>query len=298
MKKLSQITSILIMLFIVFSCDNQLDEVQPEIEDELSRSHYKFKASKVTGFVQIAWKGKGGKASDGEKLVFASFSGHESTWRSSKKKYFPPKGFFFFSVLKSDFTLERRIIASVVDVGFSEGDEKKAWLYAKVISDTKCDASDHSNCSGSDHTDGGCSHDDSSHDSGCSHDTGTDHTDTESGGGCEHDDTDIEHDEGGCDHDDGDSESGCDHDDTTHDTDKGGKPDDKGGKGKQCRVGQYVVAKMHDKGSPGINDGITWKWVTNLDGFAIEEEPKHLCKKEILSGNLKVHIWKQKENTH
>jgi hypothetical protein len=57
-----------------------------------------------------------------------------------------------------------------------------------------------------------------------------------------------------------------------------------------------VVAKMHDMGSPGTDDGITWKWFKNLDGFTIESEPKHLCKKVILKGNLAVHIAKSKSN--
>ena len=215
-------------------------------------------------------------------------------------------------MFKSDYTPERKIVAKVIDVGF--GDDKKAWVFAEVTSDTKCDTSDHSGCSDSGHTDGGCSHDDedSTHDEGCSHDTGTEHDDsgtthedTGTDGGCDHDDTETEHDdtgtvhddtesEGGCDHDDTETDEGCDHDDTgtDHDEGSGGKPDDKGGKGKQCRVGQSVVIKMHDKGSPGINDGITWKWFENLDGFSIESEPKRLCKKIILNGNLTVHIAK------
>jgi hypothetical protein len=290
---------------------------------ELGDNASMFKASKVTGSVRVAWKGKGGNTPAENKLVFASFEAQESVFHASKNKYSPPKGSFLFSVFKDDYTPEREITASVIDVGFDK-EAKKAWFFAEVISDTKCDASDHSGCSDTDHTEGGCSHDDSTHDGGCSHDTGTDSADHDSGGGCSHDDTgstdhdsgggcshddtgstdhdsgggcshddtgSTDHDSGGgCSHDDTDSATGCDHDDGSHDTGSGGKPDDKGGKGKQCRVGQYVVAKMHDKGSPGTNDGITWKWFINLDGFTIDGEPKNLCKKEILDGNLTVHI--------
>jgi hypothetical protein len=296
MKKLSSISAVLFMLFFVFSCDDPAEEMQPTIDDELSCRPFFTKPSKVTGFVKVEWKGKGGKENDEQKHVFASFVAHESTIKSARRKFVPPRGFFLFSVYKEDYTLERKIVAKVLDVGFGDPADKKAWLFAEVISDTKCESSDHSGCSDSDHTDGGCSHDDDgSHDGGCSHDDGgTVHDDSDSGGGCSHDDSDSE---GGCSHDDG-TDEGCDHDDTDsdHDSGSGGKPDDKGGKGKKCRVGQYLVAKMHDKGSPGVNDGITWKWFENLDGFSIESEPKHLCKKEILKGNLTVHIAKSKND--
>ena len=318
MKKISTISSIIFSLFLVFSCDNPAEEVQPEVQDELSRRSELYKSSKVTGLIQIAFKGKGGKGTVEDKYVFASFAAHDSALKSSKRRFSPAKGFFLFTVFKSDFSPERKIMAQVIDVGFGNQDEKKAWFFAEAITDTKCDASEHGSCSDSDHTDGGCSHDDedSTHDGGCSHDTGTEHDDTGTDTGCDHDDTGTdtgcdhddtsgaEHDdhdaEGGCDHDDTGDDTGCDHDDTgtDHDSGAGGKPGDKGGKGRQCRVGQYLVAKMHDKGSPGTNDGITWKWFKSLDGFLIENEPGHLCKKEILKGNLTVHMVKIREANH
>lgn len=284
MKKLSFTCTVFLMLFFVFSCENPAEEIQPEVQDELSRNLFSFKASKVTGFVNVEWKGKGGSGTTEDKLVFASFAAHESTVRSSKKRIVPAKGFFTYAVYKSDFSIERKILAKVMDVGFGNEEEKKAWFFAEIISDTKCDSSDGSGCGDSDHEEGGCSHDDDgTHDEGCSHDDS----------GEVHDETDTE---GGCDHDDTDTDGGCDHDDTgtEHDEGSGGKPDDKGGKGKECRVGQFVVVKMHDKGSPGTNDGITWKWFNNLDGFSIDIEPGHLCKKTILKGNLTVHTAKNK----
>ena len=285
MRKLSFISSIFFTLFLVFGCENPAEEFEPKIQDELSSRPASLKASKITGSVQVAWKGKGGSGMVEEKLVFVSFDAHESVTSASKKGLIPSKGLFNFSVFKSDYTPEREIVAKVLDVGFSSPlDKKCGWFFAEVISDTKCDSSDNSGCSDSDHTDGGCSHDDgddATHDEGCSHDTGTEHDDTGTEGGCDHSDTETD--------------AGCDHDDTgtEHDEGSGGKPDDKGGKGKQCRVGQYVVAKMHDKGSPGIYDGITWKWFENLDGFSVGSEPKSLCKKTILAGNLTVHMSKE-----
>lgn len=287
MKKLSFISSIFISIFLVFGCDNSAEEILPEIQDELSISPKSQKPLKVTGDVQVAWKGKGGSGMVEEKLVFVSFDAQESVTSPSKKEPVSAKGYFFFSVLKSDNTVERNIEAKVLEVGFGHHpDGPKAWIFAEVTSDSKCGASDHSGCDGSDHTDGGCSDDDDgTHDGGCTHDTGSIHDDTGTDGGCDHDDTETD--------------SGCDHDDTDtdHDEGSGGKPDDNGGKGKQCRVGQHVVAKMHDKGSPGISNGITWKWFDNLDGFSIESEPKSLCKKTILAGNLTVHIPQKKNNS-
>jgi hypothetical protein len=281
MKKLSFFYSIWISLFLIFSCDNPVTDLQPVLLDEVILETSPIKSSKVTGSVQVAWKGKGGSGMVEDKLVFASFDAHESSY-SSKKGFVPAKGSFNFTVFKTDFSPEREIVAKVMEVGFSSPlDKNCGWFFAEVVSDTKCDASDGSGCSDTDHTDGGCSHDDSTHDGGCSHDTDTEHPDTGTDGGCSHDETETD--------------TGCDHDDsgTDHDGGSGGKPDNKGGKGKQCRVGQYVVAKMHDKGTPGINDGITWKWFKNIDGYSIEIEPKHLCQKTILDGNLTVLIANQ-----
>jgi hypothetical protein len=289
MKKLSFFFSIWISLFLIFSCDNPVADLQPEMLDELIHKTTPIKASRITGSVQVAWKGKGGSGMVDEKLVFVTFDALESISHSSKNEFVPAKGSFTFSVFKHDYTPEREIVAKVLDVGFSSPlDKKCGWFFAKVISDTKCDSSDDSGCSDSNHTDGGCSHDDdSTHDGGCDHDdTGTDT-------GCDHDDTGTDT---GCDHDDTGTDTGCDHDDTgtDHDGGSGGKPDDKGGKGKLCRVGQIVVAKMHDKGTPGINDGITWKWFESLgEDFPIDIEPKHLCQKTILEGNLTVQIASQ-----
>ena len=141
--------------------------------------------------------------------------------------------------------------------------------------ETGDDTTHEGGCSGSHDTPEGADSSDSSHDGGCSHDDGT----TTDEGGCSHDDGST-HDDGGCG---GDSGSSGSH---------GGS--DKGGKGKECRVGQYIIVKIHDKGSPGTEDGIAWKWYESIDGFAIEDEPKKLCKKTILAGNLAVHQPKNK----
>ena len=131
MKKISTISSIIFSLFLVFSCDNPAEEVQPEVQDELSRRSELYKSSKVTGLIQIAFKGKGGKGTVEDKYVFASFAAHDSALKSSKRRFSPAKGFFLFTVFKSDFSPERKIMAQVIDVGFGNQDEN--------ISDLGCD---------------------------------------------------------------------------------------------------------------------------------------------------------------
>jgi hypothetical protein len=59
-------------------------------------------------------------------------------------------------------------------------------------------------------------------------------------------------------------------------------------------VGQLIVVKIHDVASPGsAGDGITWKWFPGDSGLSpqISEAATwpHLCKKEIVEGNLTVH---------
>ena len=287
MRKLSFISSIFISLFLVFGCENPAEEVQQDFQNELSGGPNSDQASKITGSVQVEWKGKGGSGMVVEKLVLVNFDAHEAV--GSKLA----KGSFTFSVWKSENELEREIVAKVMDVGFGNSAEKKGWFFAEVISDTKCDSEGHT---GGD----GCS-DSGNHEEGdgCSDSGDHEDGDTTHDGGCSHDDTGtVEESCGGGGTDmGGEGEDGTMHDDTgtEHEEGMGGKPDDKGGKGKQCRVGQYVVVKTHDKGSPGTNDGITWKWFDSLDGFSIESEPQKLCKKTILAGNLVVHIAKTKK---
>ncbi|UCF21361.1 MAG: hypothetical protein JSU87_08265, partial [Gemmatimonadota bacterium] len=58
------------------------------------------------------------------------------------------------------------------------------------------------------------------------------------------------------------------------------------------RLGQWIAVKVHDRDTPGIGiDGITWRWFTAATVPSIEfiEEWPHLCKKEILEGNLTIH---------
>jgi len=189
--------------------------------------------------------------------------------------------------------------------------------------DTGC-GEDHTD--GTDHTDGGCSGDDTGGSpggdmggspggdtgGGCGedHTDGTDHTDGgcsgddtggspggDTGGGCGEDHTDgTDHTDGGCsdDHSDGTdhTDGGCSGDDTGGSP--GGPSGDKGSstKGKNCRVGQYVYVKAYDYSTPAIDgDVLGWKWFSP-DGNQPKDghQPQwKLCEKTVIGGNLVVH---------
>jgi len=263
-------------------------------------------APKATGTVEIVWPGGRGRVvpPGEEKLAFAEFNA------------FPPttiglaRGTFTYRVLNADSTPHREIVATVTDAVVDVA-QHKAWFTGMVISDVKicgggsCDGDD-----GCSHDDGGCGDDGNHDDGGCSddgsHDDGGCSDGTHDDGGCSDDGS---HDDGGCSgsgsggsggsdggcsdgsHDDG----GC-GDDGSHDDGgcSGGGSDGHGGSGgvsgKDPRVDQVVLVKVHDVGIPGTNgDGITWKWFASGTQLDLLEEPRHLCKKDIIGGNLVVH---------
>lgn len=294
MKTLKASLVVFLMLFGTIGCVEEFD-----LQGDYSSNDVYLKkadiAKKLTGSVEIIWKGgKKGNDMGGEmssemgnqpenRRAFFEFNAHEATDKSLAK------GEVVFYVTAEDLTVHREIRATVVNVKI-DPTSMKGWFYALVISDTKgCNGggepgSHDDGCSDSDHTEGGCS-DDTSHDEGCSHDTtdegGTseDHTD---GGGC----TDDHTDEGGC--------SGS-------DTEHGGESDmgspggtaEKGNplSGKNCRIGQYILVKVHDLSTPGaVEDGLAWKWFAPETVFDLSIEPKKICNKAIIAGNVVVHI--------
>jgi len=298
MKTLKLFSAICLMLIITSACDESQIIPGTGLTDEVFNmdakkgAKVKQKALKVTGSVDLTWKG-GDKGSDkgnkpGDLLTFLDIYAHEGTDQED------PKGEIMYTVLETDYSLHREIIANVLDV-FIDAEGKKARVIAVVISDSKGCGGNGS--SGHDDSCGGSSDDPSSHDGGCS----DDHTDE---GGCS-DDThtdeggcsdDTHTDDGGCSDDTHTDEGGCSGSDTGSDS-HGGSPGgaDKGNpmSGKNCRTGQIIALKTHDGGSPGrSNDGIHWKW------FALGDEPdinnffewKKLCKKEIIGGNIVVHV--------
>ena len=81
-------------------------------------------------------------------------------------------------------------------------------------------------------------------------------------------------------HTDDDHDSGCNSDDGTH--------------GSNSRVGKTVGLAVYDGGTPGTNgDELRWKWYKEYvpDAAATNHgELGNMCKKEIIGGNLVVHL--------
>jgi len=307
MKTIKTIVAIIFAVFVTTGCEKDppgfnmglsdgINELNPYLTGELKARG--LSAPKATGSVEFIWKGgeKGGEMGNKPEnlLAFFEFVAQEPTATQ------PAKGEIIYTVTKMDTTLHREIRAEVFDV-LVDNVGNKAWFIGRVVSDTKgCGGNGsgghETGCSDSGHTDeGGCG-DDTSHDGGCSHDE----TDE---GGCGDDTT---HDEGGCGDDTTHDEGGCSGDtsDEGHTGGMGGEPGgsgapggaDKGNplSGKNCRIGQLIVVKVHDVSTPGADgDGLTWKWFSPDGSFvpATDNIPywPHLCKKTIIAGNLVIH---------
>jgi len=268
---------------------------------------------RFTGTVDMVWPGgKGMNAPDDDRYSQASLVAFPNVEPGS-----PGSGNFAYRVITSsppedcggchedppaavdqhpyvaEGMLHREIGVQIYYVDIHDEDAEVRFL-GRVVSDTKP-------CGGTGQGGGGCSHDDD--DGGCSHDDGTDHDD----GGCSHDDGT---DDGGCSHDDGTDhdDGGCSHDDGS--TGGNGEPGGSGGSGSHpngsdCRIGQVVLGWAQDVGkSKTETDRISWKWfypnapkvqqvnaVISSSGHVDEEYwPCKLCEKEIIGGNLKLHV--------
>lgn len=261
----------------------------------------------VTGEIEFEWKGGNGAGSpDLTKYAFASLEAFSGM---------PVKGEFRFWVQSlnglGEVVVHRQIVAEVIAVQMGEytpmpkdcqppdpsGAKVLAWFEAIVVSDTKgCGGGSgpgghEPGCPGSsggggceEDPDGGCAGDDGGHDEGCSGSGGSGGMGGEEGGCSGHDGTD----EGGCSGSGGSGGYG----------EPGGNPSaGNPASGKYCRVGQHVVVKVHDGGTPGTaGDGIKWKWFAENSSSKPSlpvpgpfTEPK-LCKKTILGGNLVIHL--------
>ena len=278
-----------------------------------------------TGSVDLVWPGgKGAGAPDDDRIAQAKITAFLGVPEGT-----PGPGDFTYRVVSADgLLLHREIGVKLIWAGLEdqavlldgqevplEGDIR---FIGVVVSDTKpCGGSGHGSGGGCGEDEGGCSDDDggcSDDEGGCSHDDGTTHDD----GGCSDDDT--THDDGGCSHDD---------DGTTHDdggcsgSDGGGgsgghgEPGGPGGPdgkvtGQDCRIGQVVIGWMLDGGTPARRgDRVSWKWMapdaqkvldiqaaiaeieSGADPDALIPWPCKLCEKEILGGNLTLHLPKK-----
>ena len=209
----------------------------------------KIKPDRAIGTVEVILPANGSPTGEKPALVELEwFGGTADT---------PARGTLVLSML-DDLGQPKRVITAEVTDHPNTGvvidlDLAKAWYVGEVVSDVKM----HAGCDGHDgSTDGGCSGDDGTTDGGCSG------------------------------HDDGTTEGGC-----------AGGSGGSGGvhvSGKDSRVGQLIVVKIHDVATPGsAGDGITWKWFSGDSDFApsasdVLDQWPHLCKKEIVEGNLIV----------
>ena len=103
---------------------------------------------------------------------------------------------------------------------------------------------------------------------------------------------------------------------TTTGAARGAEADDHGGSsgpggpgdkvtGSDCRIGQIVIGWIKDGGRPGSEgDRISWKWMAPdapkvlqiQQAIALGQEilwPCKLCEKEVLGGDLKLHLAKK-----
>jgi len=267
--------AICMFIMITAGCDENQIIPGTGTSDEFiqmdARKGAKIQPMMITGFVELVWKGenKGGDMGNkpDELRTFMDITAIEGT--ASKD----PRGELLFTVLETDLSPHREIRAKVMDVLVDPG-QMKGWIVAVVTYDSK-------GCAGNGtggHGDGcaGSGEDPSSHDGGCSHEE----TDE---GGCTHEETD----EGGC----SGSDTGSGMPGGSAGSDNKGNPVS----GKNCRVGQILAVKTHDGGTPGRTmDGITWKWFDPNGDFIPGTENisswPHLCKKEIIEGNIVIHI--------
>jgi len=252
---------------ILLNCNVPVEPIEKNVSDYLAKDNYK-----ATGTIEVMRANNNGNGNQNDKIMIADFNAHESHNGQ------PDHGNFIFSVLNSADSSVHRTISIDIDavyVGTECAFLNKAWFKGVVTSDTKGCAGNGSGgheigcegggCSGDengDHTEG-CSGYDSGHDSGCSGDDGETH-------------------EGGCSGSGGQEGQGG----------NGGN----GASGQNCRIGQILVVRVHDVGTPGINgDGITWKWFDPEDPKVFDYDIndvsnwQHLCKKTIVAGNLVVH---------
>jgi hypothetical protein len=229
----------------------------------------------ATGSVEFLWKG-GDKGSDmGNKpenlLAFFRFNANAGSTDKA------PKGEIVYLVTYPDLTLHREIRAVITDFHIDAADNTKAAFIGVVISDTKgCQGDGNGgHDSGCEGDSGGCGDETGGHDGGCS------------GGGTEG---------GGCSDGGSGEEGGCSDGDSGEEG-NGSGPGSPGGdmgnplSGKNCRLGQIIVGKVHDKGTPGIYDGLSWKWFSPDAAPSIENPSSctGLCKKTIAGGNIVVH---------
>ena len=186
------------------------------------------------------------------KFANVVFNAHEGDLKKEAK------GNIEITMKNKEGIVKRKFVADVYEVKVDPSTHEARFL-AMVISDIRSDEGD------SGHEDSGEEH------------TGQGSMNGQNGGNH----TDGSHSEGDETHDDSSHGGGSNSDDSAH--------------GNQSRVGQTLGVKVQDGGSPGTNgDTIGWKWYAgnnpNTPSLENHGEWKEMCLKEIIAGNLVVHL--------
>jgi len=217
-------------------------------DDELIQRDPQF--HKVTGSVEIAWKGNGGGQGEmtEDPRIFVDISAFEAIPGK------PAKGDLKIETWRES-VLHRQIEANVIDV-FVAPSQAKAWFITEVVSDTKACA-EHGGTGSGTHEEGGCDHDE--------------------GGGCEHEDG---QDEGGHDDNCPGHESGS--------GGNGGLSGSQCRIGQFMAVKVHDVTTPATDGDGLAWKWFAPDDIGLLDISDVDSWP-HLCRKTILAGNLVVH---------
>ena len=263
MKTISKIFSLLFMLMLLGCDDDALMPTSVDGQDAMSSSKNQDKVDsfKSTGDVEVTFisnpgggeKGNENISKEGtQKFANVVFNAHEGDLKKEAK------GNIEITMKNKEGIVKRTIVADVYEVKIDPL-TKEARFLAEVISDVRSDEGD------TGHEDSGEEH------------TGQGSMNGQNGGSH----TDDSHSDG--------DET---HDDSSH---GGGSNSDNSAHGNQSRVGQTLGVKVYDGGSPGTNgDTIGWKWYAgnnpNTPSLENHSEWEEMCLKEIVAGNLVVHL--------
>lgn len=264
MKSISQIFLVLFLLILV-GCDQ--DALLPSSsisqgESSIAKTKDKVDSFKATGGVEVTFISNPGGHENGNgniskagsrKFASVDFNAHEGDLKKEAK------GNIEITMKNKEGVVKRVFVADVYEVKVDPS-SKEARFLALVISDIRSD-------------EGHSEHED----------TGEEHTGQGSMNGGENggNHTDGDHSEGDETHDDSNHGGGCGSDDEEH--------------GNKSRVGQTLGVKVFDGGTPGTSgDTIGWKWFSannpNTPSLDSHGEWAEMCLKEILAGNLVVHL--------
>lgn len=259
----SLIFSLLFMLTFLACDDDALMPSTVDGQDVLSNSKNsdKIDSFKATGDVSVTYVSNPGGNENGnentsiegnQKFAHVVFDAHEGDLKKDTK------GSIEIKMKNNEGIVKRTFIADVYEVKVDPL-AKEARFLALVLSDIRSDEG---------HSDHGDTEEDH---------VGQGNAIGNNGGNP----TNRDHSEGDDNHDDSNHAGGCNSNDEEH--------------GNKSRVGHTIGVKVYDGGSPGTNgDSIGWKWYggnnPNIPSLENQADWSEICFKDILAGNLVVHL--------